>query len=188
LNLIEYEIISYKNINPAIYGFTDFIFNVFDQFFAVICYRFANFLWNCSGNINDKREFSYKLHRFARSVTAVDIHPAAQIGERIVLDHASGTVIGSTSRIGNDCYILNGVILGSKFIADNPKCIRHPNIDNNVQIDSFEIILGNIRIVNNVFIDPMCCVIKTVQDNVNLKAFLNLITYFTPLSLSYTEK
>lgn len=53
------------------------------------------------------------ISEFAKLKTGIEIHPAAQIGDNFVIDHGIGTVIGETTRISRNCYILQSVILGS---------------------------------------------------------------------------
>ena len=65
-------------------------------------------------------------------VSRAEIHPAATIGNNFVLDHGVGTVIGETSEIGDNAYILGGVILGASGISQNPSERRHPKIGDNV--------------------------------------------------------
>jgi serine O-acetyltransferase len=88
----------------------------------------------------------------AHSETGIDIHPRAQIGESFTIDHGTGVVIGSTSIIGNNVKIYQGVTLGAKsFPLDengNPiKGIpRHPIVEDDVVIYSGATILGRITI------------------------------------------
>ena len=92
------------------------------------------------------------LTEMAHSETGIDIHPRAEIGESFTIDHGTGVVIGSTSIIGNDVKIYQGVTLGAKsFPLDengNPiKGIpRHPIVEDNVVIYSGATILGRITI------------------------------------------
>ncbi len=88
----------------------------------------------------------------AHSATGIDIHPGASIGERFVIDHGTGVVIGATAIIGNNVKLYQGVTLGARsFVTDdsnNPvKGIpRHPIIGNDVVIYSNSTILGRITI------------------------------------------
>ncbi len=92
------------------------------------------------------------ISEMAHSETGIDIHPRAQIGESFTIDHGTGVVIGSTSIIGNNVKIYQGVTLGAKsFPLDengNPiKGIpRHPIVEDNVVIYSGATILGRITI------------------------------------------
>jgi len=88
----------------------------------------------------------------AHSLTGIDIHPGATIGERFFIDHGTGVVIGETSRIGANCRMYAGVTLGAKsFPLDekgNPiKGIdRHPVLEDDVVVYSGATILGRIVI------------------------------------------
>jgi serine O-acetyltransferase len=73
----------------------------------------------------------------------VDIHPAAIIGKGIMLDHATGIVIGETAMIGDNCSLLHGVTLGG---TGNEKGDRHPKIGRGVMIGAGAEILGNIKV------------------------------------------
>lgn len=88
----------------------------------------------------------------AHSITGIDIHPGATIGEHFFIDHGTGVVIGETSRIGRNVRIYQGVTLGAKsFPLDehgNPmKGIdRHPIVEDDVIIYSGATILGRVTI------------------------------------------
>ncbi|MEQ8803557.1 MAG: serine O-acetyltransferase, partial [Haliea sp.] len=73
----------------------------------------------------------------------VDIHPAAKLGHGILLDHATGVVIGETAVVGNNVSILQSVTLGGTGKEDGD---RHPKIGNGVLISAGAKILGNIRV------------------------------------------
>lgn len=94
----------------------------------------------------------------AHSDTGIDIHPGAEIGERFVIDHGTGVVIGATAILGSNVKIYQGVTLGAKsFVTDdsnNPvKGIpRHPIIGDNVVIYSNSTILGRVHIGDNAVI------------------------------------
>ena len=107
---------------------------------------------------------AHKLHRLgvplipriiaehAHSITGIDIHPGASIGESFFIDHGTGVVIGETCVIGNRVRLYQGVTLGAKsFPLDNDgkpiKGIkRHPNVEDNVIIYSEATILGPVVI------------------------------------------
>ncbi len=92
-------------------------------------------------------------------ITNVDIHPAAQIGRRVFIDHATGVVIGETAEVGNDVMIYQGVTLGGTSLD---KVKRHPTIEDGVVIGAGAMILGNIRIGVNAKIGANSVVIKDV--------------------------
>jgi serine O-acetyltransferase len=75
----------------------------------------------------------------------VDIHPAARLGKGLMLDHATGVVIGETATVGDDCSLLHAVTLGGsgKQTGD-----RHPKIGSCVLIGAGAKVLGNIHVGN----------------------------------------
>lgn len=79
----------------------------------------------------------------ARRCTGIEIHPAAVIGRRMVIDHGSGVVIGETCVIGDDVTIYQGVTLGGTG-KDSGK--RHPDVENGVMIGAGAKVLGPIRL------------------------------------------
>ena len=127
----------------------------------MLSYRVANYFYY---EKNDKKT-ARKIAEFAKVKTGVEIHPASCIGERFVLDHTVGTVIGETTIIGNDCYILQNVILGARKIASNKNEKRHPIIDNNVQIGGGTRIYGAITIGDNVKISPNAIIKEPIPQN-----------------------
>ncbi|MDR1758817.1 MAG: serine acetyltransferase [Bacteroidales bacterium] len=91
------------------------------------------------------------ITELAHSITGIDIHPAARIGEYFSIDHGTGIVIGETCIIGNHVRLYQGVTLGAKgFVYDEngfPLNVpRHPIIEDNVVIYSNSTILGRITI------------------------------------------
>jgi serine O-acetyltransferase len=79
----------------------------------------------------------------ARSVTGIEIHPAAVIGEGLFIDHGMGVVIGETAQIGNDVTLYQGVTLGGTGFATGK---RHPTVEDNVTIGSGAKLLGPITV------------------------------------------
>jgi len=121
---------------------------------AVWNHRQANFLWR-SGLKTLARMWSYA----GRSITGVDIHPAATIGRRLVIDHGMGVVIGETSIIGDDVLLYHGVTLGSKT-GERGK--RHPTIGNKVVIGAQATVLGNITVGDGALIGAGSVVVRDV--------------------------
>ena len=105
---------------------------------AVWNHRVAHFLWSI-GLKTISRIWAY----WGRAVTGVEIHPAAKIGRRFVIDHGMGVVIGETAIIGDDVLIYHGVTLGSKT-GETGK--RHPTLGNRVVIGAGASVIGNITI------------------------------------------
>ena len=98
---------------------------------------------------------SYK----GKKKTGIEIHPGANIGKNLFIDHGSGVVIGQTSNIGDNVIIYQGVTLGA---TGKDKGKRHPNIGDNVMIGSGAKVLGNIIIEDNVKIGAGAIVLKDV--------------------------
>ncbi len=92
------------------------------------------------------------ISEHAHSITGIDIHPGAQIGEKFFIDHGTGVVIGETAVIGNGVRIYQGVTLGAKSfpLDENGNPIkgmpRHPIVEDNVTIYSGATILGRITL------------------------------------------
>ncbi|MCB0570079.1 MAG: serine acetyltransferase [Phaeodactylibacter sp.] len=83
------------------------------------------------------------LTEHVHSLTGIDIHPGASIGERFCIDHGTGVVIGETVTIGHDVKIYQGVTLGALSVAkDMAQTKRHPTIEDRVVIYSGATILG----------------------------------------------
>lgn len=95
-------------------------------------------------------------------LSGAEIHFRSRIGARFIIDHGMGTVIGETSTIGDDCYVLGGVTLGARGISDNPSSPRHPTLGNRVQIGAFASVLGAIHVGDGAFIGPGCIITKDV--------------------------
>jgi len=101
-------------------------------------YRVAHVLWAQS-----RCPLALALHSRVADVFSVDIHPAARIGKGILLDHATGVVIGETAVVGNSVSILHHVTLGGTGKVGGD---RHPKIGDGVLIGAGATILGNVRI------------------------------------------
>ena len=100
------------------------------------------------------------ISQFSRALTGIEIHPGAQIGKRLFIDHGMGVVIGETAIIGDDCLIDHQVTLGGMSAKDEK---RHPTLGNNVMVGTGAKVLGNIHIGDNVKIGANCIVIKDVE-------------------------
>ncbi len=99
-----------------------------------------------------------------RLFTGIEIHPQAQIGKNLFIDHGMGVVIGQTSVIGDDCTIYHGVTLGGKGNgAAGEK--RHPTLGNNVVIGAYAQVLGPISIGNGARIGAGSIVTNDVEEN-----------------------
>ena len=113
-----------------------------------------HWLWN-----HRMRGLARVMSQVTRFFTGVEIHPAAQIGRRLFIDHAMGVVIGETTVIGDDCTLYQGVTLGG---TGNETGKRHPTLGDNVTVGSGAKVLGNSHIGDNVRIGGNSVVVKDV--------------------------
>jgi serine O-acetyltransferase len=98
----------------------------------------------------------------SRALTGIEIHPAAQIGEGLFIDHGAGVVIGETAVIGDDVTMYQGVTLGGTGFATGK---RHPTVQDNVTIGSGAKLLGPITIGHGAKIGANSVVITDVPAN-----------------------
>jgi len=110
----------------------------FKGFLAITTYRVSHQLW-----LDGRRWLALYLQSLASEVFAVDIHPAAQIGCGILLDHATSFVVGETAIIENDVSILHEVTLGG---TGKQTGARHPIVRSGVLIGAGAKILGRVEI------------------------------------------
>ncbi|MGB5326094.1 MAG: serine O-acetyltransferase [Pseudomonadales bacterium] len=113
-------------------------FLYYKGFHALQTHRVAHYLW-----LAGRRELALFLQSISSSCFAVDIHPAAKIGQGIMFDHASGIVIGETSTVGDNVSIMQSVTLGGTGKASGD---RHPKVGSGVLIGAGSKVLGNITI------------------------------------------
>ncbi|WP_295473375.1 serine O-acetyltransferase [uncultured Pseudomonas sp.] len=126
--------------------------SVHSAFFAVLCYRVGHVLIGAADAPTAHVIAAMRLGFVARSLTGIDIHPEARLGRRFVIDHGYGTVIGQTVEVGDDAYLLNGIVLGGRRIGDAPNGKRHPTLGHRVQIAANSKILGPVSIGDDVII------------------------------------
>lgn len=153
---IKNEVSSIRERDPA--AVNDFeVLTLYPGLHALLLYRVAHAL-QTSGRVYTARLIS----QMARSLTGIEIHPGAQIGKCLFIDHGSAVVIGETSVIGDNCTIYQGVTLGGtgKNVGK-----RHPTIGNNVMIGAGAKVLGPITIGDNAKIAAGAVVLKDVPAN-----------------------
>lgn len=121
------------------------IIRCYPGFFAIAMYRFAHEL-----HLLEVPHIPRIITEYAHTVTGIDIHPAAKIGEYLYIDHGTGLVIGETTVIGNYVKLYQGVTLGALSVdksKSNTK--RHPTIGNHVIIYSGATILGGETVIGD---------------------------------------
>ncbi|PID47859.1 MAG: serine O-acetyltransferase [Proteobacteria bacterium] len=155
--IIKEDLSQPEKQDPAFRSKIELFFN-YPGVWSIVNYRLANAL-----HVKGFKRFARIIMGINQFLTNVDIHPAATIGRRIFLDHASGIVIGSTTIIGDDALIYQGVTLGGVSLEKDTK--RHPTLKNKVVIGSGAKVLGNISIGENSRIGSNSVVVKDVPDN-----------------------
>ena len=128
---------------------------------AILFHRFANRLWKMK---------MYLLARIfsqtSRFMTGIEIHPAAEIGKNLFIDHGMGVVIGETSKIGDNVTLYHAVTLGGvspSIDSDSQRMVkRHPTLKNNVVVGSGAQILGPVTVEDNAKIGANAVVVKNV--------------------------
>lgn len=121
---------------------------------ALLLHRISHYLWK-KGLFLLARLISH-ANRF---LTGIEIHPAAEIGRGVFIDHGMGVVIGETAVIGDGCLIYKGVVLGG---TTTEKTKRHPTLGKKIIVGSNACILGNITIGDHVRIGSGSVVVKDV--------------------------
>ena len=151
--LLRELIRSYRERDPAARSSAE-VFLCYPGLHAVIWHGLSHWLWNHGFLLAGR--FSSHLGRW---LTGIEIHPAAKLGRRLVIDHGMGVVIGETAEIGDDCYLYHQVTLG---VARAGSGKRHPTVGNNVIIGAGAKVLGPISVgdnarigANSVVLDPV---------------------------------
>jgi serine O-acetyltransferase len=130
---------------------------VYPGLHALWLHRAAHGLWQADAKLG-ARLLSY-ANRF---LTGIDIHPAARIGRRVVIDHGMGVVIGETASVGDDCLLYKGVVLGGTSLERN---VRHPQIGNSVVLGSNACVLGAIRVGDHARVGSGSVVVRDVPSD-----------------------
>lgn len=102
------------------------------------------------------------IMHFARFVTGIEIHPGAVIGQRLVIDHGLGVVIGETAEIGDDVTIYQGVTLGG---TSTRRVKRHPTLRDRVVVGAGAKLIGAIEVGENAQIGAGSVVVTNVPAN-----------------------
>lgn len=138
-NIFRADLAAVYDRDPACTRYLDPLL-YFKGFHALVTYRFSHTLWK-----RGRRDFALYLQSQSSRMFGVDIHPAARFGKGIMLDHATGFVVGETAIVGDNCSFLHAVTLGGsgKETGD-----RHPKIGDNVLVGAGAKVLGNIKIGN----------------------------------------
>ena len=134
---IRADVLAVMDRDPACDRYID-PFLYFKGFQAVQTYRLAHQLYAMG-----RMDFAFYLQSRSSMVFGVDIHPAAQVGRGIMIDHAHSIVIGETAVVGDNVSMLHAVTLGGTGKEDGD---RHPKIGSGVLLGAGAKVLGNITI------------------------------------------
>src|SRR5215469_1715556 len=124
---------------------------------AVMWHALSHWLWR-----HKLRLLGRFSSHIARWLTGIEIHPAARLGRRLVIDHGMGVVIGETAEVGDDCYLYHQVTLG---VARASSGKRHPTVGNNVIIGAGAKVLGPISVGDNARDDNNAVVLDNVPSD-----------------------
>ena len=134
------------------------IFFLYSGLHAIWWHRVSHFFYKIK-----MRGTARWISQCARFWTGIEIHPGAQIGRGLFIDHGMGVIIGETTIIGDDCTIYQGVTLGGNG-KEHGK--RHPTIGNNVMISAGAKVLGSFEIGDNSKIGAGSVVTRDLPANV----------------------
>ena len=139
--------------DPACHSYVQ-AFLFFKGFHALQCYRIGHWLWQ-----ENREGMALFFQSRISAVFGVDIHPAAKLGRGIMIDHATGVVIGETAVVEDDVSMLHGVTLGGTGKQEGD---RHPKIRRGVLLSMGVKVLGNIEIGEYSRIGAGSVVLKSV--------------------------
>lgn len=162
--------------DPAAGSIAEILF-AYPGMFAVFVYRLAHVLYTLEVPMLPRM-----MTEHAHSLTGIDIHPGATIGEYFFIDHGTGVVIGETTVIGNRVKLYQGVTLGALSTRGGQKLRgkrRHPTIADDVTIYAGASVLGGDTVIgqgsvigSNVFITksvPPCTTVTIKSQELHLR-------------------
>ncbi|MBY4891467.1 serine O-acetyltransferase [Rhodobacteraceae bacterium N5(2021)] len=131
------DIVAVFDRDPACHRFLQPLM-FFKGFQAITAYRVGHYLWR-----EGRKDLAYFIQMRVSEVFGVDIHPAARVGQGIMIDHAHSIVIGETAVVGDNVSMLHSVTLGGTGKEEED---RHPKIGDGVLIGAGAKVLGNIEV------------------------------------------
>ena len=152
---VKEEITIIRERDPAIHSNMEVF--LYPSFRVMLSYRRAHRLYE-KGHYFWARWISQRAAR----KSGIEIHPGAQIGKGLFIDHGSGVIIGETTIIGDNCTLYQGVTLGG---TGKEQGKRHPTLGNNVMVSAGAKVLGSFKVGDNSKIGAGAVVIKEVPDN-----------------------
>ena len=146
---------------------------------ALFFHRFAHWLYKVGIPF-----FPRLISHLARFFTGIEIHPGAQIGKGVFIDHGMGVVIGETAIVGDYSLIYQGVTLGGTGKETGK---RHPTLGDNVVVGGGAKVLGNIQIGNNVRIGASSVVLHDVPSNCTVVGIPGRVVYRSGVKVNPLE-
>ncbi|MHA6286965.1 serine O-acetyltransferase [Maricaulis sp. CAU 1757] len=147
------DMVAVEERDPACLNFLQ-PFLYFKGYQALQAHRIAHWLWQ-----EGRQTLAFHIQSRVSERFGIDIHPAATIGQGVMIDHGSAIVIGETAVIGDDCSILQQVTLGGTGAQHED---RHPKIGRGVLIGAGAHVLGNIKVGDGARIAAGSVVLKPV--------------------------
>lgn len=145
----------YQQNDPAATSKWSILFN-YPGVHAVCNHRLAHFLY-----CHKRFALARWVSQLSRFFTGIEIHPGAQIGKNLFIDHGMGVVIGETAVIGDNCVMFHQVTLGGTG-KDTGK--RHPTVGNGVMLSAGSKVLGPVHIGDGVKIGANAVVLHDVPE------------------------
>jgi serine O-acetyltransferase len=136
---------------------------------AILFHRFAHWLYRIGLPLIPRL-----ISQLSRFLTGIEIHPGAQIGRGVFIDHGMGVVIGETTIIGDYALIYQGVTLGGTGKETGK---RHPTLGENVVVGAGAKVLGNLQIGNHVRIGAGSVVLRDVPSNCTVVGVPGRVVY-----------
>jgi serine O-acetyltransferase len=155
-NTIREDIRSVFERDPAARSTLEVLF-CYPGLHAVWGHRISHWLWK-----HNLRLLARWVSQIMRSLTGIEIHPGATIGQRLFIDHGMGVVIGETAEVGNCVTLYHGVTLGGTSLN---KGKRHPTLEDDVVVGAGAKVLGAITIGANSRVGANAVVVKEVPPN-----------------------
>ncbi len=153
---LRYDIDAIRQRDPAARSGIEVLL-LYSGLHALLWYRAGHFFYR------HKRYLIARLFsQCGRFFTGIEIHPGAQIGKGLLIDHGAGVVIGETAVIGDDCTIYQGATLGG---TGKDKGKRHPTLGNNVMVGAGAKILGPFKVGDNSRIAAGAVVLEEIPEN-----------------------
>jgi serine O-acetyltransferase len=156
LKEIQYLLKRYKNFDPAANSTLEILF-LYPGIKAVVLHRLAHYFW-----VKRVPFIPRFICEISKILTTIEIHPGAQVGCGLIIDHGLGVLIGQTSIIGDDVTLMPRVALVAREFKGSK---RHPTIGNRVFIGTGATVVGNINIGDDAKIGANAVVLENVPAN-----------------------